>query len=87
MTKGAHDAVIKSMEDFNEWSMEVTDMERASILIVEDEDTQRSLLAGLLRKEGYVIGEAGTGERPWNYSEKMFLSLFSLIINFPIPMG
>ena len=36
-------------------------MDRASILIVEDEETQRSLLAGLLRKEGYTVEEAGTG--------------------------
>jgi DNA-binding NtrC family response regulator len=36
-------------------------MDRASILIVEDEDSQRSLLSGLLKKEGYTIGEAGTG--------------------------
>lgn len=37
-------------------------MERASILIVEDEATQRSLLSGLLKKEGYTVGEAGNGE-------------------------
>jgi two-component system NtrC family response regulator len=36
-------------------------MDRASILIVEDEESQRSLLSGLLRKEGYTVGEAGTG--------------------------
>jgi DNA-binding NtrC family response regulator len=36
-------------------------MDRASILIVEDEAAQRSLLSGLLRKEGYAVGEAGTG--------------------------
>jgi DNA-binding NtrC family response regulator len=36
-------------------------MDRASILIVEDEDSQRSLLSGLLKKEGYTVGEAGTG--------------------------
>jgi two-component system NtrC family response regulator len=36
-------------------------MDRASILVVEDEDSQRSLLAGLLRKEGYTVGEAGNG--------------------------
>ena len=36
-------------------------MDRASILIVEDEDAQRTLLAGLLRKEGYTVGEAGNG--------------------------
>jgi two-component system NtrC family response regulator len=36
-------------------------MDRATILIVEDEETQRSLLAGLLRKEGYTVEEAGNG--------------------------
>jgi DNA-binding NtrC family response regulator len=37
-------------------------MDRASILIVEDEDAQRSLLAGLLIKEGYSVKEAGNGK-------------------------
>jgi two-component system NtrC family response regulator len=36
-------------------------MDRACILVVEDEETQRSLLAGLLRKEGYTVEEAGNG--------------------------
>ncbi len=36
-------------------------MDRASILIVEDEKTQRSLLGGLLKKEGYGAQEAGDG--------------------------
>ncbi len=36
-------------------------MDRASILIVEDEETQRSLLGGLLKKEGYGAQEAGDG--------------------------
>jgi two-component system NtrC family response regulator len=38
-------------------------MDRATILIVEDEETQRTLLAGLLRKEGYMVEEAGDGTR------------------------
>lgn len=37
-------------------------MDRATILIVEDEETQRSLLAGLLKNEGYTVEEAGTGD-------------------------
>jgi len=37
-------------------------MERASILIVEDEEAQRSLLSGLLKKEGYSVEEAGDGK-------------------------
>jgi DNA-binding NtrC family response regulator len=34
---------------------------KMNILIVEDEDTQRSLLAGLLKKEGYETYEAADG--------------------------
>ena len=37
-------------------------MERISILIVEDEDTQRGLLEGLLNKEGYRAAGAGDGK-------------------------
>ncbi len=37
-------------------------MERMSILVVEDEETQRSLLAGLLSKEGYDTNSAGDGK-------------------------
>ncbi|MCX5804827.1 MAG: sigma-54 dependent transcriptional regulator [Proteobacteria bacterium] len=37
-------------------------MDRANILIVEDEDTQRSLLGGFLTKEGYSVKEAGDGK-------------------------
>jgi two-component system NtrC family response regulator len=36
-------------------------MERMSILIVEDEETQRVLLEGLLSKEGYQVRGAGDG--------------------------
>ncbi len=36
-------------------------MERLSIMIVEDEETQRLLLAGLLRKEGYKVHDAPDG--------------------------
>ena len=37
-------------------------MERMGILIVEDEETQRDLLEGLLNKEGYAATGAGDGE-------------------------
>ena len=37
-------------------------MDRAGILVVEDEDTQRALLSGLLKKEGYTVGAAGNGQ-------------------------
>jgi DNA-binding NtrC family response regulator len=36
-------------------------MERINIMIVEDEETQRLLLAGLLRKEGYTVYDAADG--------------------------
>jgi len=38
-------------------------MNKAHILIVEDEDTQRTLLGGLLTKEGYTVTEAHNGQR------------------------
>jgi len=37
-------------------------MERISILIVEDEETQRTLLEGLLTKEGYKAVGSGDGK-------------------------
>jgi|MudIll2142460700_1097286.scaffolds.fasta_scaffold06220_4 two-component system NtrC family response regulator len=37
-------------------------MERISILVVEDEEAQRSLLEGLLRKEGFDARAAGDGK-------------------------
>lgn len=37
-------------------------MNRANILIVEDEDIQRTLLGGLLKKEGYEVKEAADGK-------------------------
>ncbi len=36
-------------------------MDRMNILVVEDEETQRELLAGLLSREGYVASSAGDG--------------------------
>ena len=63
--------------------MEVTDMERASILVVEDEATQRTLLAGLLRKEGYVIGEAGTGEEALELFRKEVFEL--VLLDYKLP--
>ncbi len=37
-------------------------MDRMSILVVEDEEAQRSLLTGLLSKEGYTASSAGDGK-------------------------
>jgi hypothetical protein len=45
-------------------------MDRVGILIVEDEQTQRSLLGGLLRKEGYTVGEASDGKAPSPFSKR-----------------
>jgi DNA-binding NtrC family response regulator len=36
-------------------------MDKAHIMVVEDEETQRTLLGGLLKKEGYTVYEAGSG--------------------------
>src|SRR5271157_2451424 len=37
-------------------------MDRMSILVIEDEEAQRNLLAGLLSKEGYTVSSAGDGK-------------------------
>ena len=37
-------------------------MDRMSVLVIEDEEAQRSLLAGLLSKEGYTASSAGDGK-------------------------
>jgi DNA-binding NtrC family response regulator len=37
-------------------------MDRMSILVIEDEEAQRNLLAGLLSKEGYTASSAGDGK-------------------------
>ena len=58
-------------------------MDRASILIVEDEDSQRSLLSGLLRKEGYIIGEAGTGTDALEVFKKDIFEL--VLLDYKLP--
>lgn len=58
-------------------------MDRASILIVEDEDSQRSLLSGLLRKEGYTIGEAGTGADALDVFKKDVFEL--VLLDYKLP--
>ena len=58
-------------------------MDRASILIVEDEDSQRSLLSGLLRKEGYTIGEAGTGADALEVFKKDVFEL--VLLDYKLP--
>ena len=58
-------------------------MDRASILIVEDEDSQRSLLSGLLKKEGYTIGEAGTGADALEIFKKDVFEL--VLLDYKLP--
>jgi two-component system NtrC family response regulator len=56
-TSSAHPPIYP----YTGFALREVNMDRATILIVEDEETQRSLLAGLLRKEGYTVEEAGNG--------------------------
>jgi two-component system NtrC family response regulator len=58
-------------------------MDRASILIVEDEDSQRSLLSGLLKKEGYAIGEAGNGSDALDAFKKDVFEL--VLLDYKLP--
>ena len=58
-------------------------MDRASILIVEDEDSQRSLLSGLLKKEGYAIGEAGNGADALEIFKKDVFEL--VLLDYKLP--
>lgn len=58
-------------------------MDRATILIVEDEETQRSLLAGLLRKEGYTVEEAGNGTTAIELLRKKTIDL--ALLDFKLP--
>ena len=65
------------------FSWRLFNMDRASILIVEDEDSQRSLLSGLLRKEGYTIGEAGTGADALEVFKKDVFEL--VLLDYKLP--
>ncbi|HNT44343.1 MAG TPA: response regulator, partial [Syntrophorhabdaceae bacterium] len=58
-------------------------MDRVGILIVEDEQTQRSLLGGLLRKEGYTIGEASDGESALALFQKDIFEIVLLDYRLP----
>jgi CheY-like chemotaxis protein len=44
------------------WSIAADKHRGASILVVDDEDTIRHVVAYLLREEGYAVVEAGTGD-------------------------
>lgn len=58
-------------------------MERATILIVEDEETQRSLLSGLLQKEGYTVEEAGNGANAIDLFRTKTIDL--VLLDFKLP--
>ena len=58
-------------------------MDRVSILIVEDEDTQRSLLGGLLRKEGYTVSEAADGESAITLFQKEIFEI--VLLDYKLP--
>jgi two-component system NtrC family response regulator len=58
-------------------------MDRVGILIVEDEQTQRSLLGGLLRKEGYTIGEASDGESALTLFQKDIFEI--VLLDYKLP--
>ena len=62
-------------------------MERAAILIVEDEDTQRTLLGGLLKKEGYTVGEAATGKEALDFFRKDVFEIVLLDYKLPDTNG
>jgi len=53
------------------------------ILIVEDEETQRTLLAGLLRKEGYTVEEAGNGSTAMELLRAITIDL--ALLDFKLP--
>ncbi|MHB8109954.1 MAG: sigma-54-dependent transcriptional regulator [Syntrophorhabdaceae bacterium] len=58
-------------------------MDRVGILIVEDEESQRSLLAGLLRKEGYTVGEAADGASAFALFQKEIFEIVLLDYRLP----
>jgi DNA-binding NtrC family response regulator len=58
-------------------------MSKAAVLIVEDEETQRTLLAGLLRKEGYQVQEAGLGERALSVSRDQAIDI--ILLDYKLP--
>ncbi|MCX5802313.1 MAG: response regulator, partial [Proteobacteria bacterium] len=58
-------------------------MDKASILIVEDEDAQRSLLGGLLKKEGYKTKEAGDGDAATKIFKEETLEI--VLLDYKLP--
>ncbi|MBP1750833.1 MAG: response regulator containing CheY-like receiver, AAA-type ATPase, and DNA-binding domain, partial [Deltaproteobacteria bacterium] len=58
-------------------------MDRVGILVVEDEESQRSLLAGLLKNEGYTVGEAGDGASAFELLQKGIFEIVLLDYRLP----
>lgn len=58
-------------------------MDRVGILVVEDEQSQRSLLAGLLKKEGYTVDEAEDGAMAYGLLQKGIFEIVLLDYRLP----
>jgi two-component system NtrC family response regulator len=58
-------------------------MDRVGILIVEDEESQRSLLAGLLKNEGYTVNEAADGAGAYDLLQKGIFEIVLLDYRLP----
>lgn len=58
-------------------------MDRVGILVVEDEESQRSLLAGLLKNEGYTVGEAADGRAAYELLQKAIFEIVLLDYRLP----
>jgi PAS domain-containing protein len=55
--------------------------EKACILVVDDEDSQRKSLSLILKKKGYEVESAGTGKEALKKSEEKYRSLFETARN------
>ena len=58
-------------------------MSKAHILVVEDDPDIRELLAYSLGKEGYLIGQAASGEAAWKYLGEALPDLLLLDVMLP----
>ncbi len=58
-------------------------MEKARILIAEDEQTQRELLAGFLQKEGFSVAAVSNGKEVLRSLEQTFFDLILLDYKMP----
>ena len=62
----------------------VTDMhEKACILVVDDEDSQRKSLSLILKKKGYEVESAGTGKEALEKAQGRIISVSLVDINLP----